>query len=123
MDYLELVNPTVTAHTEESSEDYEGCLSFFDARGIVSRPYGLRVRYLTAEGDERTAELTGGLARSVAHEIDHLNGKIYTDVDRMPAGEEPIDVGRYRLLREEFTPPAPPQRLTWRRPTTGPAAR
>ena len=117
-DYIELVNPRVVERTDEEVRDYEGCLSFFDVRGIVERPYGLRVRHWTAEGSMRDVVLTGGLARSVAHEIDHLNGKVYTDADRMPVGEGPIDVVRYRRLREGgvFTPSLPPQQLSWRQP-------
>ncbi|WP_327643718.1 peptide deformylase [Micromonospora zamorensis] len=117
-EYMELVNPSVIERTDEEVRDYEGCLSFFDVRGIVQRPYGLRVRHWTAEGSMRDVVLTGGLARSVAHEIDHLNGKIYTDNDRMPDGERPIDVLGYRRLREGglFTPPTPPKRLSWQQP-------
>ncbi|MEU7845900.1 peptide deformylase [Micromonospora parva] len=124
-DYIELVNPIVLDRTDEEVRDYEGCLSFFDVRGIVERPYGLRVRHWTAAGDLREVVLTGGLARSVAHEIDHLNGKVYTDVDRMPEGEGPVDVSRYRRLREDgvFTPPVAPAQLRWQQPGAHSAAR
>ncbi|MEU2663576.1 peptide deformylase [Micromonospora sp. NPDC007220] len=115
-DYLELVNPSVVERTDEEVLDFEGCLSFFDVRGRVRRPYGLRVRHRTAQGADRDVVLTGALARSVAHEIDHLGGKLYTDADRMPSDEAPIGVRQYRQLRDSdrFTPLAPPRRLTWR---------
>ncbi|WP_341720901.1 peptide deformylase [Micromonospora sp. FIMYZ51] len=115
-DYLELVNPVVADQSEQEARDFEGCLSFFDVRGIVKRPWGLRVRYQNGFGETRDDELTGGLARSVAHEIDHLNGKIYSDTDRMPEDESPIDMHQYRQLRAEhrINMPTPPAHLTWR---------
>ncbi|WP_430783456.1 peptide deformylase [Actinoplanes sp. G11-F43] len=111
--YLELVNPRIVEETIEEVTDYEGCLSFFDVRGQVRRPYGIRV---AIDGRAEPRTFTGALARSISHEIDHLNGKIYTDSDRMPYGEQPVTVADYQRMREEdrIAPPVIPARLTWR---------
>ncbi|MFC7275369.1 peptide deformylase [Paractinoplanes rhizophilus] len=111
--YLELVNPRIVEETIETVTDYEGCLSFFDVRGRVRRPYGIKV---SVDGRSEPRVFAGPVARSIAHEIDHLNGKVYTDADRMPAGERPLAVADYRRMRaENRLGPAPvPTRLTWR---------
>jgi peptide deformylase len=96
--FLELVNPRVVAATPEHSDEYEGCLSFFDVRGIVRRPVSVTVAYERLDGGPATTVFTGALARNVQHEIDHLNGKLYTDEDRMPAGMSPIPVDEYRAM-------------------------
>lgn len=62
-----LLNPKITDRSEELDEQYEGCLSFFDVRG---------------------------LARLIHHEIDHLDGLLYTA--HMRTGVNPIPVEQYR---------------------------
>jgi peptide deformylase len=107
--YLELINPRIVAQTLEEVVEYEGCLTFFDVRGKVSRPWGIRVVY---HGSNGPRTFTGTLARSIHHEIDHLDGKLYTDEDRMPARHKPISMAEYREL-----PPQPataePAQLRW----------
>ncbi|WP_433367540.1 peptide deformylase [Actinoplanes sp. CA-142083] len=106
--YLELINPRVVEVTNEEVADYEGCLSFFDVRGRLLRPYGMKV---SLDGRSEPRVFTGSLARSIAHEIDHLNGKVYTDRALMP----PIPVAEYQRMREENRIAAAPvpSRLTW----------
>lgn len=94
--FIELINPSVIAATDELADEYEGCLCFFDVRGIVRRPVGITIAYDRLHGEPSTTEFTGAMARSLLHEIDHLDGKLYTDRDRMPAGMNPIPVDEYR---------------------------
>ncbi|TVL87552.1 peptide deformylase [Streptomyces sp. SAJ15] len=89
-----LLNPRVTARSEEMDEQFEGCLSFFDVRGMVSRPLVITVVTTALDGTEVTTVYERGLARLVAHEIDHLDGLLYTA--RMRPGAEPIPVEEYR---------------------------
>lgn len=89
-----LLNPTVTAASEETDEQFEGCLSFFDVRGLVPRPRRITVRTMNLAGKPEQAVYVDGLARLVAHEVDHLEGLTY--VRRMPAGVTPISVEEYR---------------------------
>ncbi|MFI2078124.1 peptide deformylase [Streptomyces triculaminicus] len=89
-----LLNPRITSRSEEMDEQYEGCLSFFDVRGMVSRPLMITVTATALDGTEVTTVYERGLARLIAHEIDHLDGLLYTA--RMRPGVEPIPVEEYR---------------------------
>ena len=57
----------------------EGCLSVPGKQGIVKRPSYVRVRALDRNGVMQTYEGTELLARCFCHEIDHLDGILYTD--------------------------------------------
>ena len=89
-----LLNPRVTDISDDTDAQYEGCLSFFDVRGMVPRPLRITVETTTVEGATVTAVYERGLARLVAHEIDHLDGLLY--VSRMRPDVEPIPVEEYR---------------------------
>jgi peptide deformylase len=90
---ITLLNPRVI---EEAPGDvqYEGCLSFFDVRGAVQRPLALHVEHQDIDGQRRITIFDRGTARLVAHEVDHLNGVLYTD--RMAPGLSTIPVSEYR---------------------------
>lgn len=89
-----LLNPRITAASEESDEQYEGCLSFFDVRGLVPRPLRITVETTALDGTTVTTVYEQGLARLIAHEIDHLDGLLY--LNRMRPGVDPIPVEQYR---------------------------
>jgi peptide deformylase len=91
---LSLLNPRVTAQSAGTDEQYEGCWSFFDVRGKVSRPLDLEVEYQDLDGTRRIVRVEQALARLVAHEVDHLRGVLY--VDRMRSGTRPVQVSDYR---------------------------
>ncbi|MGH3388773.1 MAG: peptide deformylase [Actinomadura sp.] len=93
-DPFALLNPRVISHSQETEEQYEGCLSFFDVRGLVPRPLRLEVEHTTLAGERVVTVFTDCLARLVAHEIDHLDGRLYTD--RMRDGVQPISVADYK---------------------------
>jgi peptide deformylase len=57
----------------------EGCLSFPGLRGDVLRPFSVRVKAQTPEGDAISFEADGLLARAVQHEYDHLQGILFFD--------------------------------------------
>ncbi|MFE9659096.1 peptide deformylase [Streptomyces sp. NPDC005955] len=89
-----LLNPRITAHAEASDEQYEGCLSFFDVRGFVPRPLEITVESTALTGERVTTVYEHGLARLIHHEIDHLDGLLYTS--RMRVEEALIPVEQYR---------------------------
>ncbi|MEU2770567.1 peptide deformylase [Streptomyces diastaticus] len=89
-----LLNPRVIAASQETDDQYEGCLSFSDVRGLVPRPLRITVETTTLDGTTVTAVYEHGLARLVEHEIDHLDGHLYTA--RMRPGVQPISVTEYR---------------------------
>ncbi|MFF9788665.1 peptide deformylase [Streptomyces nigrescens] len=89
-----LLNPRITTCSEEMDEQYEGCLSFFDVRGLVPRPLKITVETTSLTSETVTTVYDRGLARLIHHEIDHLNGQLYTA--RMRTGIQPILVEEYR---------------------------
>jgi len=74
---IELINPVIL---EERGEQIgpEGCLSFPGLFGEVKRAEYVKVRAQNRRGHVYTLEATGFLARAVQHEIDHLNGVLFT---------------------------------------------
>jgi peptide deformylase len=91
---ITLLNPQIIDHSDDHDEQYEGCLSFFDVRGKVSRPLSLQVEHQHADSSTHITMFERGLARLVAHEIDHLAGVLYTD--RMADSTNVIPVEQYR---------------------------
>ena len=77
--FLEIINPEVIAR-EGEQDGAEGCLSVPGKYGMVKRPMQVTVRYQDRGGEwhERTAE--GFTARAFCHEIDHLDGHLYTEL-------------------------------------------
>jgi len=75
---IELINPEIVA-TEGQQEEMEGCLSVPDVWGIVKRPQKVTVKALNKNGDEIVIVGENILAIALAHEIDHLDGILFTD--------------------------------------------
>jgi peptide deformylase len=75
-----LINPVVTAASEEIAENEEGCLSFPDIRVIIKRPLRVTVEAQELSGKPFIIENAEGLlSRALQHEIDHLNGIMIID--------------------------------------------
>jgi len=73
-----LINPKITGKSG-SERDAEGCLSSPRYEGIVDRPRKVKVTGLNEQGREVVIEGEGLLARALCHEIDHLDGVLYTN--------------------------------------------
>ena len=86
-----LLNPRVVGESGDTDEQYEGCLSFFDYRGLVVRPLRIEVEHARFDGTRVITSFELAMARLVSHEIDHLEGRLY--VDRM-ASDAPLRAGR-----------------------------
>ena len=86
--------PPIVQRSEDSDDQYEGCLSFFDVRGIVTRPLRIDVEHTAPDGSVQLTTFHHAAARLWAHEIDHLDGTLYTD--RMPPDRAPVPVEHYR---------------------------
>ena len=86
---IELINPKIIAFSGEQNEQ-EGCLSNPGEYGITKRPANVTVRATDRHGNE--FEVTGSdlLARAICHECDHLDGKLYTDVQIRALTEKDI---------------------------------
>jgi len=95
---IELINPEIIS-AEGQQRVAEGCLSVPGIEGYVIRPEKIKVQALDRNGEMKEYEGTGILARAFEHEIDHLDGVLFTDkmVERVEYdedghdGEEPED--------------------------------
>ncbi len=74
-----MINPRFQALTEHKEKDWEGCLSVPSIRALVPRYTAIKIHYLNEQGEEKTAELDGFVARVFQHELDHLQGKVFLD--------------------------------------------
>ncbi|KJS15593.1 MAG: peptide deformylase [Peptococcaceae bacterium BRH_c4b] len=75
---IELINPVICEASGEET-DTEGCLSVPEWMGDVSRPAKVVVKGLDRNGRELEINAAGFLARVLQHEIDHLEGILFTD--------------------------------------------
>ena len=96
-----LLNPRICDESAEMDEQYEGCLSFFEVRGMVGRPLAIEVEHQDIDGTTRITSFERGMARMVCHEVDHLFGVLYRS--RMRQGIEPIPVSKYKGTGQQWT--------------------
>ena len=88
---LELVNPSLV-ETDGEQVGAEGCLSVPGKYGLVKRPYIAKVKAQDRFGDWFEVEGEELIARCFCHELDHLDGIVYTEVmDRYLTEEEMMD--------------------------------
>ena len=88
---LELINPTLV-ETDGEQVGPEGCLSVPGKYGLVKRPYYAKVRAQDRNGDWFEAEGEELIARCFCHELDHLDGIIYTEVMERYLSEEELEM-------------------------------
>ena len=88
---VELINPTML-ETDGEQVGAEGCLSVPGKYGLVKRPYYAKVRAQDRNGEWFEVEGEELIARCFCHELDHLDGIVYTEVmDRFLTEEELMD--------------------------------
>ncbi|MBR6708941.1 MAG: peptide deformylase [Clostridia bacterium] len=75
---IELINPRIIAYAGKQ-EELEGCLSVPGRWGITDRPRHVTVRALDRNGNEFDVSGSDLLARAFCHELDHLDGILFTD--------------------------------------------
>jgi peptide deformylase len=74
-----LVNPVLTPVGDEQFDNYEGCLSVPNLRGLVKRPLHVHVSAWDRQGNAIDEVVHGLKAGTYQHEVDHLNGKMFVD--------------------------------------------
>ena len=74
-----LINPVIMGYSPATAESWEGCLSVDNLRGKVTRPVGVRVKYLDRGGKSVELDAAGLYAVCIQHEMDHLIGKLFLD--------------------------------------------
>jgi peptide deformylase len=91
-----LINPEIVKTSEEKVMGIEGCLSIPGLQGEVERFQSIQVKALNRHGQPVKLKVEGWTARIFQHEIDHLNGVLFTDlaarVWKPREDEEPIDL-------------------------------
>lgn len=94
-----MFNPEVASARGECTAE-EGCLSIPGVWADVTRPEFVTVTYMDEEGKSQTLENAGGLlARCVQHEIDHLEGVLFTD--KISATDRTLNEPKLKKLSKE----------------------
>src|SRR5687767_7719625 len=74
-----VVNPVLEPLTTETFENYEGCLSVPNLRGVVERATEIRLRGMERDGTTIDRTIRGLTAGTFQHEADHLDGMLFVD--------------------------------------------
>ncbi|MBR3253146.1 peptide deformylase [Candidatus Saccharibacteria bacterium] len=77
--FTALINPEIIRVEGKEKTDYEGCLSVPEIYGMVPRSTKVKVKALLENGSEVRIKATEELARTLLHEIDHLDGILFID--------------------------------------------
>ena len=77
--FTALIDPVVIKAEGKTIKDYEGCLSVPSVYGMVPRASKVRVKAKLEDGTEVRIKATDELARTLLHEIDHLDGVLFID--------------------------------------------
>lgn len=97
------VNPEIIWFSKRKGAWYEGCYSLPGICGIVNRPASIKIRALTftPQGCKRKfLKFSGYVARIFQHEIDHLNGKFFTDLIDNPNNLHAVLPKEFPLYRD-----------------------
>jgi peptide deformylase len=105
---LIMINPKIISASKETNIDWEGCLSIPNAYGKVNRANKIKVRATNENGEEVKISASGFLARVIQHEIDHLDGILFTsklkgslvtekELDEIYKEEDAKDVEEYGI--------------------------
>jgi len=73
-----LINPIIVSHSEGTDTKWEACLSIPNTYGKVERYKKIKVETMDLHGNTFTLKADGFFARIIQHEIDHLDGILYT---------------------------------------------
>jgi peptide deformylase len=78
--FTALINPEIIRTDGADKEDFEGCLSVPNGiYGKITRPSKVKIKALLEDGTEVRLKADGWLARTILHEIDHLDGVLFID--------------------------------------------
>lgn len=94
------INPEIVWASEETSTKQEGCLSLPGLWGDVVRPSAVKVKYMNRDGQFVEEELSGLASVCIQHEIDHLDGVLFTQ--RMSKLRRDIAMNKWAKLRKDL---------------------
>jgi peptide deformylase len=98
----EFINPVITS-MKGTQREVEGCLSDPGEWWYVNRPDQIRVRAKNRYGKEFSTDADGVFAIALCHEIDHLNGVLFTDIgDERVEDEQELEKAKRARNRKKF---------------------
>ncbi|MCL2226729.1 MAG: peptide deformylase [Oscillospiraceae bacterium] len=97
---IELINPEIVSESG-TQEGHEGCLSIPGVYGIVCRPEIVKVKAQDRYGENFEIMCEGMTARAACHEVDHLNGVVFTTVAERILTEEELEEMRAERRAEK----------------------
>jgi len=96
--YKVYINPEITFYSKDKAVNEEGCLSFPDIFGDVTRPKKVHIKYQDLDGKKYKEKLKGFEAIVVQHEFDHLNGVLFIDrAEKITRGQALLAAMRDKL--------------------------
>jgi len=98
-DQIILINPEILEFSGEQTMP-EGCLSIPGFSHNLSRPMDVKVKTFETNGGEKIINCSGLEARAVLHEMDHLDGKLFTD--RLKPLEKMLIDGKLKKIARQF---------------------
>ncbi len=97
-----LINPEIIEKSEKEYLEVEGCLSVPGEQGFVFRPEEVTVKALDRDGKERIIESKERFfSKAICHELEHLDGILYTDHLVEPSEEQMKEILRQRKIEQE----------------------
>jgi peptide deformylase len=97
-DVTAIVNPEIVNRSDEAETDDEGCLSLQGVVAPVERAVSVRLEGLDETGNRVGFDLEGAVARTVQHELDHLDGVLILDRTTPEARREALATLRPRVV-------------------------
>ena len=84
------INPKIISFSDQKEIDWEGCLSIPNTYGKVERPKKIKIKAQNENGERTQITATGLFARIIQHEMDHLNGILFTSkvIGELVSGKE-----------------------------------
>ena len=96
------INPEIIDKSEKEYLEVEGCLSVPGEQGFVFRPEEVTVKALDREGKEQIIESKERFfSKAICHELEHLDGILYTDHLVEPSEEQMKEIIRQRKIEQE----------------------
>ena len=93
-----MINPSWKKISEDTDEQYEGCMSVPQIRGEVERYKEIELTYWNEKGEKITKKLNGFFARLIQHECDHLDGIVFLEKVKKHGGFATIEnINKYKL--------------------------
>ncbi|MBI4854656.1 MAG: peptide deformylase [Acidobacteria bacterium] len=72
-----MINPEILSYSDEMIDDWEGCFSIPNMVALIPRHKSIVVKYITLDGVEHKETFSEHIARTIQHEVDHLDGILY----------------------------------------------